>query len=79
MYMQVYWSGAPYYAFGQGAASYLSGRRFTRPATGRGYAQYVTEMTAQGSDVLPGAHIPPQSQVRVTTHTHTHLEGAGGW
>jgi hypothetical protein len=29
---QVYWQGTPYYAFGVGAASYLLGERFSRPA-----------------------------------------------
>lgn len=29
----VYWDGAPYHAFGVGAASFLRGRRLTRPGT----------------------------------------------
>ena len=37
MHNEVYWSGAPYHAFGVGAASYLHRRRFTRP---RGIASY---------------------------------------
>jgi hypothetical protein len=38
---QVYWRGEPYYAFGLGAASYLAGRRFSRPAKMKDYYAWV--------------------------------------
>ena len=28
---RVYWENRPYYGFGMGAASYVEGKRFTRP------------------------------------------------
>lgn len=33
----VYWSGAPFHAFGLGAASYISGRRVSRPRQMKAY------------------------------------------
>ncbi|GFH24094.1 activating signal cointegrator 1 complex subunit 3 isoform B [Haematococcus lacustris] len=59
---QVYWAGAPYYAFGLGAASYLEGRRFSRPAAMKAYMQWVQEQQPGGP--LPGAHSAPESLVR---------------
>ncbi|KAL6762922.1 hypothetical protein V8C86DRAFT_2509146 [Haematococcus lacustris] len=56
---QVYWAGAPYYAFGLGAASYLEGRRFSRPAAMKAYMQWVQEQQPGGP--LPGAHSAPES------------------
>ena len=38
---RVYWENQPYYAFGMGAASYVAGRRFTRPRTRREYYAWV--------------------------------------
>jgi coproporphyrinogen III oxidase-like Fe-S oxidoreductase len=61
---QVYWKGMPYYAFGLGAASYLAGRRFSRPARMREYVAWVEELAAAGGEVLPGGHLPPESPVR---------------
>jgi putative oxygen-independent coproporphyrinogen III oxidase len=34
---RVYWENKPYYGFGMGAASYLAGKRFSRPRTRREY------------------------------------------
>jgi putative oxygen-independent coproporphyrinogen III oxidase len=45
---QVYWRNQSYYAFGMGAASYLAGRRFTRPR----YTQEYFDWVAAGA-VLP--------------------------
>jgi coproporphyrinogen III oxidase-like Fe-S oxidoreductase len=65
--LQVYWQGAPYYAFGMGAASYLQGRRFTRPGTMKSYVTWVqglseTQQQGQGQ-VVPGSHLPEESRV----------------
>lgn len=50
----VYWAGdAPYYAFGLGAASYLGGRRFSRPRQMGAYRSWVAKFAAAGSG-LPG-------------------------
>jgi oxygen-independent coproporphyrinogen-3 oxidase len=47
---QVYWAaGAPYYAFGVGAASYLAGRRFSRPKRLDAYEAWVGEFEAAGA------------------------------
>ena len=38
---RVYWENKPYYGFGMGAASYIEGKRFTRPRTRREYYSWV--------------------------------------
>ena len=38
---RVYWSNQPYYGFGMGAASYVSGQRFSRPRTRREYYTWL--------------------------------------
>lgn len=38
---RVYWENRPYYGFGMGAASYIDGRRFTRPRKTQEYYQWV--------------------------------------
>jgi putative oxygen-independent coproporphyrinogen III oxidase len=38
---RVYWENRPYYGFGMGAASYVDGKRFTRPRTRQEYYQWV--------------------------------------
>ena len=38
---RVYWENEPYYGFGMGAASYVQGKRFTRPRTRREYYAWV--------------------------------------
>jgi putative oxygen-independent coproporphyrinogen III oxidase len=40
---RVYWENKSYYGFGMGAASYLDGKRFTRPRTRRKYYTWLTE------------------------------------
>jgi len=50
---RVYWQNRSYYGFGMGAASYVSGQRFTRPRTRR---EYVTWLDA-GMPI----HEPPTS------------------
>jgi coproporphyrinogen III oxidase-like Fe-S oxidoreductase len=40
----VYWLGHGYYAFGVGAASFLAGRRMTRPKTLAAWGRYVDSL-----------------------------------
>ncbi|MGF1542371.1 MAG: radical SAM family heme chaperone HemW [Pleurocapsa sp.] len=40
---RVYWENKPYYGFGMGAASYLDGKRFTRPRTRREYYDWLSK------------------------------------
>ncbi|GLC51316.1 hypothetical protein PLESTB_000489300 [Pleodorina starrii] len=66
---QVYWRGQQYYAFGLGAASYLAGRRFSRPARMGQYVSWVGELEAAGGEALPGGHLPPESQEELLLDT----------
>ena len=43
---RVYWENRPYYGFGMGAASYVEGKRFTRPRKTQEYYQWVQEFMA---------------------------------
>ena len=45
---RVYWENKPYYAFGMGAASYVQGKRFTRPRNRREYYTWVQELIEAG-------------------------------
>ena len=38
---RVYWENKPYYGFGMGAASYVAGKRFSRPRTRREYYAWL--------------------------------------
>ncbi|MEL6581430.1 MAG: radical SAM family heme chaperone HemW [Cyanobacteria bacterium J06621_12] len=38
---RVYWENKSYYGFGMGAASYVAGKRFSRPRTRREYYQWI--------------------------------------
>ncbi|MBD2203257.1 coproporphyrinogen III oxidase [Calothrix sp. FACHB-1219] len=38
---RVYWENRPYYGFGMGAASYIDGKRFTRPRKTKEYYKWV--------------------------------------
>ncbi|BAY82312.1 putative oxygen-independent coproporphyrinogen III oxidase [Calothrix parasitica NIES-267] len=40
---RVYWENRPYYGFGMGAASYISGKRFNRPRKTKEYYAWVNE------------------------------------
>jgi oxygen-independent coproporphyrinogen-3 oxidase len=40
---RVYWENQPFYGFGMGAASYVDGKRFTRPRTRKDYYQWVED------------------------------------
>jgi oxygen-independent coproporphyrinogen-3 oxidase len=45
---RVYWENRPYYGFGMGAASYVQGRRFTRPRTRWDYYTWVQQWMEAG-------------------------------
>jgi putative oxygen-independent coproporphyrinogen III oxidase len=45
---RVYWENRPYYGFGMGAASYVQGRRFTRPRTRWDYYAWVQQLIEAG-------------------------------
>jgi putative oxygen-independent coproporphyrinogen III oxidase len=50
---RVYWENRPYYGFGMGAASYLAGKRFTRPRKTKEYSQWVEAGGVIDCDVTP--------------------------
>ncbi|KAG2442811.1 hypothetical protein HXX76_002890 [Chlamydomonas incerta] len=70
---QVYWRGLPYYAFGLGAASYLRGRRFSRPARMSAYSDWVAALAdsevGRAGAALPGGHLPEESQEELLLDT----------
>jgi putative oxygen-independent coproporphyrinogen III oxidase len=49
---RVYWEYRPFYGFGLGATSALSGLRFSRPRTRQAYAQWVTEGAVPQGEAL---------------------------
>ncbi|AFY36293.1 radical SAM family heme chaperone HemW [Calothrix sp. PCC 7507] len=50
---RVYWENRPYYGFGMGAASYVEGKRFTRPRKTQEYYQWVKAGCAINCEVTP--------------------------
>jgi putative oxygen-independent coproporphyrinogen III oxidase len=44
----VYWQNASYYGFGMGAASYVHGKRFSRPRSRESYAQWLGTYIEKG-------------------------------
>lgn len=51
LHNQVYWENRPYYGFGMGAASYVGGKRFTRPRKTREYYAWVERLKANGGAI----------------------------
>ncbi|WP_088239755.1 radical SAM family heme chaperone HemW [Calothrix rhizosoleniae] len=49
----VYWRNRPYYGFGMGAASYVTGKRFTRPRKTQEYYQWVKDGCKVDCEVTP--------------------------
>ncbi|WP_269623327.1 radical SAM family heme chaperone HemW [Prochlorococcus marinus] len=45
---RVYWSGAEWLGFGQGATSYFYRKRFSRPKTREGYKRWIEQLEKQG-------------------------------
>ncbi|BAZ50252.1 coproporphyrinogen III oxidase [Nostoc sp. NIES-4103] len=56
---RVYWENRPYYGFGMGAASYIEGKRFTRPRKTQEYYQWVQDLIANGG-VIDCQVTPPE-------------------
>jgi putative oxygen-independent coproporphyrinogen III oxidase len=54
---RVYWENRPYYGFGMGAASYVGGKRFTRPRKTQGYYQWVKSGAVVDCAVTPANEI----------------------
>ncbi|WP_414577149.1 radical SAM family heme chaperone HemW [Anabaena sp. CCY 9402-a] len=54
---RVYWENRPYYGFGMGAASYLEGKRFTRPRTTKEYYHWVKTGCVIDCEVTPPEEI----------------------
>ncbi|MBD2194798.1 MULTISPECIES: radical SAM family heme chaperone HemW [Calothrix] len=50
---RVYWENRPYYGFGMGAASYIDGKRFTRPRKTKEYYQWVEAGCVVDCEVTP--------------------------
>jgi putative oxygen-independent coproporphyrinogen III oxidase len=50
---RVYWENRPYYGFGMGAASYVEGKRFTRPRKTKEYYQWVQAGGVIDCDITP--------------------------
>ncbi len=50
---RVYWENRPYYGFGMGAASYVEGKRFTRPRKTQEYYQWVQNGGVIDCEVTP--------------------------
>ncbi|MCW6050005.1 radical SAM family heme chaperone HemW [Microcoleus sp. A2-C5] len=50
---RVYWENRPYYGLGMGAASYVQGRRVTRPRKTQEYYQWVRSISAVNSPATP--------------------------
>eukprot|EP01025_Chloroclados_australasicus_P044655 TRINITY_DN4854_c0_g1_i5.p2 TRINITY_DN4854_c0_g1~~TRINITY_DN4854_c0_g1_i5.p2 ORF type:complete len:406 (-),score=28.76 TRINITY_DN4854_c0_g1_i5:223-1440(-) len=61
-----YWNINPFYGFGLGAASYVQGRRFSRPKKMNEYYNFVEQLqqlsVQSEGGVLPGENIPEESQ-----------------
>ncbi|QXE25905.1 putative oxygen-independent coproporphyrinogen III oxidase [Richelia sinica FACHB-800] len=50
---RVYWQNLPYYGFGMGAASYVQGKRFTRPRTTKTYYQWLEAGAVIDCEITP--------------------------
>ena len=59
---QVYWSGEPFWAFGLGAASFVGGRRVTRPRKMKGYEAWVPQLEAGPMAAEPGPRTEAEAQ-----------------
>ena len=54
---RVYWQNRPYYGFGMGAASYIYGKRFTRPRKTQEYYQWLKNSAVIDCEVTPKADV----------------------
>lgn len=58
---RVYWQNRPYYGFGMGAASYVQGKRFTRPRKTKEYYEWL-----QNGAVIACEITPPEEELLET-------------
>ena len=58
-----YWQNLSYYGFGMGAASFLAGKRFTRPRTRREYSQWVETLNQENNDLTSTSEVDQQEQL----------------
>ncbi len=63
---RVYWQNQSYYGFGMGAASYLGGKRFTRPRTRREYFSWLETLTNPDNDLTLIPEMTPQEELLET-------------
>jgi oxygen-independent coproporphyrinogen-3 oxidase len=54
---RVYWQNRPYYGFGMGAASYIQGKRFTRPRKTQEYYQWLKNGAVIDCEITPQADV----------------------
>lgn len=54
---RVYWQNRPYYGFGMGAASYIQGKRFTRPRKTQEYYQWLKNGAVIDCEITPRADV----------------------
>lgn len=54
---RVYWENRPYYGFGMGAASYVAGKRFTRPRKIKEYYAWVEAGAVVDCEVTPPSEV----------------------
>ncbi|OKH44746.1 coproporphyrinogen III oxidase [Calothrix sp. HK-06] len=54
---RVYWENLPYYGFGMGAASYVEGKRFTRPRKTKEYYAWVEAGAVEDCEVTPPSEV----------------------
>ncbi|MEA5502459.1 radical SAM family heme chaperone HemW [Halotia wernerae UHCC 0503] len=62
---RVYWENRPYYGFGMGAASYVQGKRFTRPRKTKEYYQWVQDLIANGGVI--NCKVTPPDEILLET------------
>ncbi len=70
---RVYWENSPYYGFGMGATSYLSGQRFTRPRTRQEYYRWV-QHECQRQLSLQGHSLENQGIYKSNNYLETNQE-----
>jgi putative oxygen-independent coproporphyrinogen III oxidase len=62
---RVYWENRSYYGFGMGAASYIQGKRFTRPRKTKEYYQWVQDLIANGGVI--NCEVTPPDEILLET------------
>ena len=73
---RVYWENRPYYGLGMGAASYVQGRRVTRPRKTQEYYQWVRSISAVNSPATPklGGETQPDIEREIDPATEQNFQ-----